>query len=227
MLEVQKPQRSNSASLLDEIQGLYESGLYVQALQAGEPLGDFASWPEARGLVLAARLASQTGASRRADWLFRRAFREWPADAETRYFYAFGLVRRRGPYQGRRWMLAQGPLAPQAPLDVRASWLGLQAGVAGALRDFDEAEHWLNQARDLQPESPWVQVCCSGILEAEDRYEEALEAAQRALALRPTYRPAVQSAAHLLVLLNRQDEALQLLTDAAANIESNAVAAQF
>ena len=227
MLEVQKPQRSNSASLLDEIQGLYESGLYVQALQAGEPLGDFASWPEARGLVLAARLASQTGASRRADWLFRRAFREWPGDAETRYFYAFGLVRRRGPYQGRRWMLAQGPLDPQAPLDVRASWLGLQAGVAGALRDFDEAEHWLNQARDLQPESPWVQVCCSGILEAEDRYEEALEAAQRALALRPTYRPAVQSAAHLLVLLNRQDEALQLLTDAAANIESNAVAAQF
>jgi cellulose synthase operon protein C len=226
MLELTTGDQLDVNTCLAEIQQLYEDGLYLQALQRGCDLGDLAQWPEVRGKILAARIASQTGASRRADWLFRCVHKQAPESGEARYYYAYGLLRRRGPYHARRWMLSREPMTDDASLDVRSSWLALQAQVAGALRDFDEAEHWLNQARELQPDNAWILVCCSSILEGEDRYDEAYQAVERALALRPNYRPAIQAAGHLLVLLGREREALELLERSASRLECYAVAAQ-
>ena len=49
---------------------------------------------------------------------------------------------------------------------------------------------------------------------------------REALALRPWYRPAVQETAHLLQLLDRDEEAVCLLSDAAERIESSPLVAQ-
>src|SRR6185436_19699328 len=94
------------------------------------------------------------------------------------------------------------------------------------LRDFDAAESLLQRAVETAPHSPWVQVCRSFVLEREDRYEEALAAAQQALALRPWFRPGVQSAAHLLSLLGRDDESLALLAEAANRTENAGITVQ-
>ncbi len=96
----------------------------------------------------------------------------------------------------------------------------LRARVHAELRQFDEAERWLERGRALAPDEAWLWVETSAVLEREDRVEEALEAARRALALRPSYRPAVQATASLLELTGRPEEALELLTSACEVLES-------
>jgi tetratricopeptide (TPR) repeat protein len=92
--------------------------------------------------------------------------------------------------------------------------------VEGQMREFSASEEWLARAAELTPKDPWVATTRASILELQDRYEEALEAAQQALALNSWYRPGVQAAAHTLQLLDRDEEALALLTNATQHVEN-------
>ncbi len=94
------------------------------------------------------------------------------------------------------------------------------------LRDFESADALLDEALAIAPERPWIWVEKSGVLEMEDRPEESIAAAQQALDLRPFYRPAVQTAAHCLVQMNRDQEAIALLTEAIDKLQSGDVIAQ-
>ncbi len=53
-----------------------------------------------------------------------------------------------------------------------------------------------------------------------ERWDEAIDLTRQALANRPWYRPAIQHLAHGLHTVNRDDEALELLNEAAKRIES-------
>jgi len=205
---------------------LYEKGLYLQAYQSTDDWGPLDSWTGTRATVFAGRLAVHLGASRLSNWLMRCAWRGDPTDPEAQYYFAYSLLRRHGPYYAWRWMHARPELRGDATSDVQSSWYALFGGIAATLRDFDTADGWLRRASDTAPDSPWIEVCWSQSLECEDRYEEALQAARRSLEIQPWYRPAVQSAGHLLTLLDRDDEALELLTEASKQLESSAVAGQ-
>jgi tetratricopeptide (TPR) repeat protein len=91
-------------------------------------------------------------------------------------------------------------------------WLAFRANILGRLRDFDAAEDWLSRAEKIAPDYPWLCVERSLLYEWEDRYPEALAAAQRSLSLHPWpwYRPGVEATAHVLGLLERDAEALEL-----------------
>ena len=82
------------------------------------------------------------------------------------------------------------------------------------LRDFEIADRSIAAALKLTPDRPWIHVERAEILQQEDRFDEALEAALTAHELRPFYRPAVQAAAQKLETANRSQEALELLTAA-------------
>jgi cellulose synthase operon protein C len=215
-----------TTDVLDTIRDLYERGLYVQACGIGsEEYGPLDSWPGTAGRVAAGRLAHQLGAPRRAQWLIRRAWRDDPGDAEASYYYAYTVLERQGPYRAWRFLAERGELSEASPA-VRASWYALRATIAGSLRDFEAAETWLARADEAEPDSAWVAVARSSVLQSEDRYDEALAAARRGLELQPWYRPAVQATGHLLTLRDRDGEALELLREAAWRIESAAVAWQ-
>ncbi len=211
---------------VSRVRDLYDRGLYLQAYQAGSAWGALADWPMVDGRILAGRLASHLGAARLANWLMRCTWKAAPDHAEARYYHAYSLWRRRGPY--RAWRFVNQFIEPPAETsdEVRASWYGLLGEISGMLRDFDTAEHWLRRADEVAPQSPWVQVCWATVREFEDRYEEALAASQRAMTYRPWYRAAAQSAGHLLTLLGRDDEARELLTEAMQHVESSALAIQ-
>lgn len=211
---------------LEAAVSLYEQGRYLQSYQSTLGWGSLDSWAGTKATVFAGRLAVHLGASRLSNWLMRRAWRGDPTDPEAQYYFAYSLWRRRGPYYAWRWMHARPELRDDAGPDIRSSWYGLFGGIAAMLRDFDTADEWLRRASDTAPDSPWIQVCWSQSLEYEDRYDESLQAARRSLEIQPWYRPAVQSAAHLLTLLDRDDEAMQLMTDASDHLESSAVAGQ-
>ncbi|MEL6898755.1 MAG: C39 family peptidase, partial [Planctomycetota bacterium] len=165
------------------------------------------------------RLAHNLGSSRLGRIMHRVAFAKNPSDAETRYFYALSMSRRRGILG--TWQLMQDLGEPKnCDNNVLADWYGLLAQTYGYLRDFQQADLYLNKAFQVTPESAWLYVTKSSVLEFQDRNEEALEAAQKAHELRPWYRPAVQVLSHQLVQSNRDDEALQLMRAANEKMQS-------
>ena len=201
---------------------LYEQGLYLQSHQRGLQYGLLKDWAGPRGRMIAARLASQLGAPRTSRRHRLLAWRENPDDAEVLYYYAFTRLEWRGPYDAWRFLNEHTFPADASP-DLQASWLTLFAQVLTLLRDFDGAEEWLKQAETISPTSPWTQIGWSSYFEEQDRYEEALGAAERSLQLRDWYRPGVQAKGHLLPLLGRDDEAYEFLKAASPRLESAAV----
>ncbi|MGE3803072.1 MAG: tetratricopeptide repeat protein [Gemmataceae bacterium] len=209
---------------LSGVHELYTQGLCLQAYRAGEKIKPLRAWRGA-DRILAGRIAYNLGAPKFAVVAHRRAYREAPHEHETRYYHARALLERCGPLRAWRFLRETGEL-PEAEPWVRADWLAFHGYVVGRLRDFDAAELWLGRAELLAPERPWICVERSYLLEMEDRVPEALEASARALELRPWYRPGVQSKAHILQQLDRDQDALELLTEAADRIESLPVLAQ-
>lgn len=211
---------------LKQINDLYDQGLYLQAHAVGlAGWGDVQQWPEPAGLVMGSRIAYHLGGVRLSDWMMRRAYCNAPNDGETLYYYAYTTLRRNGPYRAWRWMLERSELPENMTADTKSSWYALQGEIAATLRDFPTAERLLAQARETAPDSAWIRVCASYILEAQDRYDAALAEAQAGLELRPFYRPAVQASAHLYSLMDRDQDAIALLQAADERQESGAIAA--
>lgn len=203
---------------------MYDQGLYLQAWQAGSALGPLSQWPGVEGRILAARLGQHLGAHRLSAWLCRCAYRENPTHPDATYYYGFARLRRRGPYFAWRWWSDQTPIAE--PIDSKASWLALGSEITASLRDFETAERLLHEALQIDPDSAWLRVVQAGVLQAQDRYDEALNTAHEALHLRPWYRPAVQQVGHLLTLRDRDGEALEFLATASDHVECSAVTIQ-
>ena len=216
-------QQMIDSNRLANIQRLYKDGLYLQAYQLAvesKPLSEWTASAEERSL--AGRIAHQVGAPRLARWHRLRAWREFPDDLEVRYYFAWSVWETRGPYTAWEFLQKRGD-AGEASADQQSSWYALHASLLGQLRDFDQAEKWIAKAEEASPDDPWIQVSRASMLEMEDRYDESLAAAKRALQLQPWFRPAVQSTAHVLKLLGRDDEALDLLGNASERIESGLV----
>ncbi len=210
---------------LEAIQNLYDRGLCVRAYRLLETFGAPEDLRGTPARLIAARVLAHVGADKRSVGLFYRAYREDRASLEARYYYVRTVLRRRGPLAA--WNLVRKPVDLAGVSDsVRAEWMAQEAAIYGALRDFDRADALLARAEELAPEHAWILVERSMLLEAEDRYDEALAEALRCLDLRPYYAPAVHSAAQLLQLLGRGDEALDLLVPASERLEMPYVTAQ-
>ncbi|HXX92996.1 MAG TPA: tetratricopeptide repeat protein, partial [Planctomycetota bacterium] len=210
---------------VDGIRDLYDRGLYLQAYEAARGRGPLGSWKGTDSRILAGRLAGNLGARRLACALHLAAWRADRGHPEALYYHAYALLERRGPLAAWEALRRAGDFK-DAPPRARGDLFALVAEVAATLRDFDTADQWLARAEETAPDRVWIDVERSRILELEDRYEEALEAARRSLEGRPWYRPAVQSAAHLLQLLDRDQEALELLGEAGRRLESGSVMGQ-
>ncbi|HMV86903.1 MAG TPA: tetratricopeptide repeat protein [Blastocatellia bacterium] len=207
-----------SPAQIQPIKELYNRGLYLQAYEAALQLAPLEQWEGTDALLIAGRLAGMLGAPKLARRFHLKAWREDRAHAEAIYYYARAVWEWRGPW--RAWMfMRRVDELPDADDVTQSDWFSLRAGLFAVLRDFDAAEALITRAEKLTPENPWMWIEKSSLLEFEDRYEEALAAARRALKLRPLYRPALQSLAHLLGLLDREAEARQLLESAVSRLE--------
>ena len=222
-IDSSRPPGPSASPTLERVQELYDQGLYLQAWQAARPLGQVMDWPGVRGRVLASRLCPQLGGDRLGAWLSRCAYRDYPQHPEAIYFFGYARLRSRGPYFAWRWWSDQPRIA--APAELQSSWLALGSEITAALRDFETAEGLLHEAFQIDPQNPWLHVVKAGLLQAQDRYDEALAVGREALELRPWYRPAVQTVGYLLSLRDDDSEALGFLSAASEKIESGAVSA--
>jgi cellulose synthase operon protein C len=207
---------------LATVRRLYDAGLYLQALDASEPLGHLRHWAGIDERLLAARLALQLGAPRLSLRHRLRAWREAADHPEVAYYRAALVSEYEGPYACWWFLGSHGDLPDAAP-DIRASWFCLHAFCLGTLRDFDRAETWLDRAAAADPGNPWIATSRATLFLQQDRLEEAIAADDEALGLHPWFRPAVQSRFSLLALANRDAEAFDFLREATGRLECAAL----
>jgi len=213
--------------VLRSVLEIYEAGQTLEALRRAESFAPLREWSGVKGCVLAARIALNAGAPRLALRQTVRARRAAPRDAEAFRQYTYELLRWRGPLAV--WQaLRAWPEARDTPAEYRAELLAVKGVAAAILRDFATAEALLSRAEAVDPGRPWIGLQRAILTEHLDRVEEALELAKAACALHPHrfYRPGVQACAHLLQLLDRDEDAIQLLTEANVALQSSALAAQ-
>jgi tetratricopeptide (TPR) repeat protein len=214
------------AADLSRITDLYAQGMYLQAYRAGVSTAPLNEWTGTAARLLAGRLARQLGAPRLSRWQLIKAYRGQPTHPEAIYYHARYFLEKHNLLAAWRFLRNEKGVVDDAAPDLRADLFSLQAFLSARLRDFEKADAWIKRALELAPDRPWLYVEKSSCLEFAERFEEALEAARHSMTLRPLFRPAVQAAGHLLLLLDRDKEALDLLTEASEKLECAAVASQ-
>src|SRR5262245_25747810 len=91
----------DAMGILARVRARYEQGLYLQAYEASQPLGDLRRWRGVEARLLAGRLAGNLGNGKLGHALLTLA---WCADRdhpEATYRFARTLFQRRGPL--RTW----------------------------------------------------------------------------------------------------------------------------
>jgi cellulose synthase operon protein C len=224
---MQQPVRIPGADVLQSIMEVYERGQTVEALRRAEAFAPLKEWRGAKPCVLAARLAANSGAPRLASRLSLRAWRTDRNDAEALAQYGYEILGYRGPLA--LWqMLRAWQEGGDGSAEYRAEVLALKGRAAADLRDFATAERLLGRAEAVDPHRAWIHLQRAYLLECQDQIDQALTVAKAASGLHPHphYRPGVQSQAHLLQLLDRDDDAIQLLREADAVLQNGPVAVQ-
>jgi tetratricopeptide (TPR) repeat protein len=204
---------------LQKIRAVYEDGKYLQAYRLAQQIGPLQQWSGPQARVLAGRLAYNLGSRKMGRVLHRVAMREHPQDFEVQYFYWLSVWPRRGPLATLDAIREIGDF-DGAPGGLQADWFALRGDLYSLMRDFENADHWLNRALELEPDRAWLYVLQCENLKNQDRIDEAIAAAETALQIRPWYRPALQNLANRYVQANRDQEALELLEAGARRIES-------
>ncbi|MBL8854789.1 MAG: tetratricopeptide repeat protein [Planctomycetaceae bacterium] len=211
---------SSTNDTLSQILLHYDTGQYHTAYQVGlDSWGPIEQWPGVEGRVIAGRLAHNLGGQRWGRLCHLRLCQQYPEHPDLLFYKYLLMFSYQGPLETWRQMAYQGLPTDLSPNQM-AELLSLRSQVYTALRDFSAAERDVEQALALVPDHVWVLVEQHSLLAAMDRREEALRATDRALEVRPYYRPAVQLHAYQLMQLNRDQEAEDLLLRAAKHNQS-------
>ncbi|HXI69481.1 MAG TPA: tetratricopeptide repeat protein [Verrucomicrobiae bacterium] len=214
-----------SPELLARIQTLHDKGQSRQAYDlatANFPLN------QVRGVdacILAGRIAANLGAGRLAFRQHVRAYRSEPKNIRAQAYYLEVVLGMRGPVFAwnlfKRFESESRNRIEDGVSDEGWEYLFTLGGrICGHFRDFERAEECLKMAEERKSRMPWLLIERAGLLCMQEKWEEGLDASQQAIKIQPWYRPAVIHSAVCLHTLNRNDEALHLLNEAAQQIES-------
>ena len=214
---------SPSRELIERVDELCKKALFAQAHAASRGAPPLAEWRGPRALVTASRLAHHLGAPALSERLALRAYRAAPRDGEVLSLWSFTLISARGPYEAFR-RLGALTLEPDTPPEARAHLTRARAVEAAALRDMETAHALLAQAEREHPPGADGAVDRAAVLQREDRFEDALAVVREALSGAPLHRRLVLVAARLCTQLDRREEAIELLAQADAALESGEVA---
>lgn len=205
---------------------LAEAGRLFTAFEEARAFGPLGSWTwSGAAAAVASRLAMHAGAERLGKRLAVVGLRRDPGHGWVLVMYGHQLLQQRGPYA--TWAFCRD-VASKAKLGAveRAEMVGLRVQAAAGLRDFDAARAGIEEIEAFAPGFTDLGALRAAVLEAEDRYPEALEAAMASLATAPGQRHLTQRCAHLLQLEGRAEEARRLLEQADARFECASVAMQ-
>jgi predicted Zn-dependent protease len=213
-------------STLEKVAELYDRNLFLQAYKASQDCWSGStdlSGYSLDELILGSRLAARLGGPRLARWLGRAAIKCDPSHPKVRYYTLHLQMGGRRHFAHFR-SLNSDPELEAADDDTQASWLASAAVQWASIRDFGNAHRCLDAARRCAPEASWVFSCESDVLAYQDRWDEALVAAERAWELNPGAPYAARSLGSSLLNLRRVEQAAERLARAGEQGESYEVA---
>jgi hypothetical protein len=191
--EVERPSRAEQEPIAE----LYQADRYVGAYELARAYGPLPAWTGTSARILAGCLASYVGGSRLGQALHLKALRHDPLSPQACFYAAGTLLDRQGGAPTWAWMRERGEMT-EAPPDLRADWVALQAVVAARFRDFDTAWTLLRRSEGIAPTGTWRLLQRAWILELQDDHDEALETAQRAHRGEPASPMAIRELARFL-----------------------------
>lgn len=204
---------------LEKLVNLHEQSLHLQAFYLAQSFGPFTEWEGTEAILTASNLAHNLGAVEASSRLAAKAWRADKKHPRAMFYYANDIFHRKGALPALIFVKNHdADFCGDAKL--QSWWYCLQAEIYSALRDFKSADLWHQKALETAPGESWVWVSKSHGLELQDRYEESLETSRKALEIDASRRSSLYQTAHILTLLERYDEALRILTDAAKELEN-------
>ncbi len=222
------PELANHRDLptLEEVEALYDQSRFVDAYELtascwGRP--ELVARLSMEELVMAGRLAHRLGGVKLARHLFREAYRRAPEHPLVRYYCGHALRGGQDLYALLRDFDA-APLLATTDTSLQASWLAYQAINWLMVRDMTRANSLIQQARELHVETAWVDSCAAQVLLADDRWDEALQEAERSWAAMPGMPAAAAALGRALAKLGRFEEAATRLGHQALTGQSCEVA---
>ena len=204
---------------LKEARALMNAGKTRSAYSSLTSSGEFKDFAGAEAQLVAGDVAEALGAPRLARFLHFRAWRSAPNLPDAQAAGLAALWHSQGLYAVWRRLRGLKPLASAGTDNgTHKLWL-LRAYISAGFQDFETAEQFVEKAREILPQNPALHVAMAHLRERENRLDEALVCAQEALELRPGYPRGIRAAAHLLQMLNREQESLALLVQGAERVQ--------
>ena len=227
---------------LDEIGRLLDDYRDLDALHALEALGPIDQWT-GRDRIRVAGTLNRVGASREALRQTLLAWREQPESLCVMTSRAREISEYGGVYEEWRFLKSHAGRAAAAIESKRAElsgvpdddrrvqelneaimyWRSRFVFSLTELRDFTRAADHLDLLTEENVRPEVVHAMRAHWLMRQDRYDDALEATAEALTHNPRTRSAMQMRGHLLSLLDRDDEAYDLLVSYAEKVQVAAV----
>jgi cellulose synthase operon protein C len=211
------------SAIISRVRSLYDQGLHLQAYQTAIAHRPLTAWTATEERILAGRIAFQVGGNRQGWATHLQAWRQDRTDPTAIYFYARTLLSRGGLLKAWEFVRSIEEL-PTATPRQQSDWWSLRAQLLSEFRDFDAAIECLQRAMAIDPENYWLHVNQAWIWEEQDLYTEAITAATQALSFKPNDSAAITTIARMFTLLERDQEALVLLQNTAAQSESSVIA---
>ena len=191
----------------------YEANRFLDAYEATQPLWrrpEVAEELSVEQLVHAGRLAGRLGGPRLRRWLFRLAYRREADHPLVVYFVGDGRPGRVHVLEDLIRFEHREDLNSGSPA-WDASWQSHQAIVWAWVRGFDRAHELLAKAKESNCERAWVSTCEAWVFCHEDRWDEALAAAERAWEISPGSPAAAAILKRVLGMMGRLAEAVDRL----------------
>lgn len=187
-----------------ELTRLHRATRYLDAWHIFEKFSPPETWTNLEGVIIVGRLFTCWGDWGRSNRLHARSWRSAPTAPAAIYYQTLTLESKHGPFEALAFLRSQRPDAALPDPRGYLNWLQLlEARLRGTFRDFDAAEAIVRATEAEAAHDPWWWVEVARLREKQDRYADAMVAAEKALQLGPDYRPSIESVAHLLMLGNR------------------------
>jgi predicted Zn-dependent protease len=214
--------KSSLSLSLKQLQSLYDQNLFQQAYELTAPYWNPATRIEefsAEEIVFAIRLAARLGGPRISRRLALIAKERFSHDPQVRYYTSHIFRPRERLFDDFR-ALETEPELKGADAETQSSWLAYSAVRWASIRDFRRAHQCIEQARLWKVKDSWILSCESDVLGMEDRWDEALSAAELSWEISPGTPYAAQSLGSSLLNLRKVEDAARRLAAAAEQSES-------
>ena len=172
-----------------------------------------------RSITLLGRLAMRLGSRDLSDKIFRIAHDKAPEDPLV--IHLFGRSKR---YQRNLLLhieeIESFPRDKLDRLEDEAVWLASSGWVYAMVRDFENAHRFINAANELNITQAWVKCCEAEVLCLEDRWPEALKAAEMSWVISPGMPQVATTLGRVKALMGDIPEAAFTILEAAGKIQS-------